>query len=382
MDMSIRFPGLKLVLDYVPKSFEIFGFEITIYGVLIAVGMILGIFFVVLEARRNHEDPDGYLDLTIITLIAGVIGARLLYAAFSWSLYKNDPGQILNVRSGGMLFYGGLLGGVLSGAVYCRLRKKPFWKMADLACMGILIGQIIGKWGSFFNRESFGEYADNIFSMQIPLTAVRAGEVTTAMRENLQTADGLSWIIAQPLFLYESLWCLLVFLMLMMHLRKRVFQGEIFLRYLAGYGLGRAVIQWFRTDKVYFPGTEIDVSLVISGVLFVLCTVIVTVKLVMARKRARVRKRRIEKDYQAEKEAAEQREQAMRIWKQKLYREKNMSQEKIRQKEKNLRRAALLQQLQEERKKLDNQIQSRSDLLKNLEASQRVDRILELYYQN
>ena len=258
MDMSIRFPGLKLVLDYVPKSFEIFGFEITIYGVLIAVGMLLGIFFVVLEARRNHEDPDGYLDLTIITLIAGVIGARLLYAAFSWSLYKNDPGQILNVRSGGMLFYGGLLGGVLSGAVYCRLRKKPFWKMADLACMGILIGQIIGKWGSFFNRESFGEYADNIFSMQIPLTAVRAGEVTTAMRENLQTADGLSWIIAQPLFLYESLWCLLVFLMLMMHLRKRVFQGEIFLRYLAGYGLGRAVIQWFRTDKVYFPGTEID----------------------------------------------------------------------------------------------------------------------------
>ena len=305
MDMSIRFPGLKLVLDYVPKSFEIFGFEITIYGVLIAVGMLLGIFFVVLEARRNHEDPDGYLDLTIITLIAGVIGARLLYAAFSWSLYKNDPGQILNVRSGGMLFYGGLLGGVLSGAVYCRLRKKPFWKMADLACMGILIGQIIGKWGSFFNRESFGEYADNIFSMQIPLTVVRAGEVTTAMRENLQTADGLSWIIAQPLFLYESLWCLLVFLMLMMHLRKRVFQGEIFLRYLAGYGLGRAVIQWFRTDKVYFPGTEIDVSLVISGVLFVLCTVIVTVKLVMARKRARVRKRRIEKDYQAEKEAAE-----------------------------------------------------------------------------
>ena len=108
MDMSIRFPGLKLILDYVPKSFEIFGFEITIYGVLIAVGMLLGIFFVVLEARRNHEEPDAYLDLAIITLITGVIGARLLYAAFSWSLYKNDPGQILNVRSGGMLFYGGL----------------------------------------------------------------------------------------------------------------------------------------------------------------------------------------------------------------------------------------------------------------------------------
>lgn len=163
MDMSIRFPGLNLVLDYVPRSFEIFGFEITIYGVLIAIGMLLGIFFVVLEARRNHEDPDAYLDLAIITLLSGVAGARLLYAAFSWSLYKNDPGQLLNIRSGGLMFYGGLLGGVLGGAIYCRIRKKSFCQMADLACMGLLIGQIIGKWGSFFNRESFGEYADNIF---------------------------------------------------------------------------------------------------------------------------------------------------------------------------------------------------------------------------
>ena len=113
MDMSIRFPGLNLVLDHVPRSFEIFGFEITIYGVLIAIGMLLGIFFVVLEARRNHEDPDAYLDLAIITLLSGVAGARLLYAAFSWSLYKNDPGQLLNIRSGGLMFYGGLLGGLL-----------------------------------------------------------------------------------------------------------------------------------------------------------------------------------------------------------------------------------------------------------------------------
>lgn len=310
MDMSIRFPGLNLVLDYVPRSFEIFGFEITIYGVLIAIGMLLGIFFVVLEARRNHEDPDAYLDLAIITLLSGVAGARLLYAAFSWSLYKNDPGQLLNIRSGGLMFYGGLLGGVLGGAIYCRIRKKSFCQMADLACMGLLIGQIIGKWGSFFNRESFGEYADNIFSMQLPLTAVRAGEVTTAMREKLQTVDGGTWILVQPLFFYESLWCLLVLLMLMMLLRKKVFQGEIFLRYLASYGLGRAVIQWFRTDKVLFPGTGVDVSLVISVILFAFCTVVVAVKRVMSRKRAKVRMRRIEKDQQAEKEAEQQRENA------------------------------------------------------------------------
>ena len=199
------------------------------------------------------------------------------------------------------------------------------------------------------------------------------------MRENLQMVDGVSCILVQPLFLYESLWCLLVLMLLMMHLRRRVFQGEIFLRYLAGYGLGRFVIQWMRTDKVFFPGTEIDVSLVISGVLFVLCTVIVTVKIVMAKKRARVRKRRIEKDYQAEQQAAEQRKNAT----ENLEREKNMSQNKIQiqQNQETLRKASLLQQLQEERKNLDSQIRSRSDLLKNLEASQRVDRILELYYQ-
>ena len=270
--------------------------------------MLLGIFFAVLEARRNHEDADACLDLAIVTLITGVIGARLFYVAFSWSLYKNDPGQILNVRSGGMMFYGALLGGVIGGVLYCHIRRKSFWQMADIACMGVLIGQIIGKWGCFFNRESFGEYADNVLSMQLPLTAVRAGEVTTKMRENLETVGGSACVLVQPMFLYESLWCLLLLLILMMHLRKKVFQGEIFLRYLAGYGLGRFVVQWFRTDKIFFPGTEIDVSLVISGILFVVCTVIVTVRCIMTRKRAAARMRRMEKDYQAEREAAEKRE--------------------------------------------------------------------------
>ena len=117
------------------------------------------------------------------------------------------------------------------------------------------------------------------------------------MREKLQIVDGGTWILVQPLFFYESLWCLLVLLVLMMLLRKKVFQGEIFLRYLAGYGLGRTVLQRFRTDKIPFPGTGVDV-----------CTVVVAVKRVMSRKRAKVRMRRIEKDQQAEKEAEQQRE--------------------------------------------------------------------------
>lgn len=170
--------------------------------------------------------------------------------------------------------------------------------------------------------------------------------------------------------------------MLMMLLRKKVFQGEIFLRYLAGYGLGRAVLQWFRTDKILFPGTGVDVSLVISVILFVLCTVVVAVKRVMSRKRAKVRMRRIEKDQQAEKEAEQQRENVAENLETETVQGEKMDQNEIQKKEEALRKASLLQQLQEERKKLDSQIRSRSDLLKNLEASQRVDRILELYYGN
>ena len=292
MDMSIRFPGLNLVLDHVPRSFEIFGFEITIYGVLIAIGMLLGIFFVVLEARRNHEDPDAYLDLAIITLLSGVAGARLLYAAFSWSLYKNDPGQLLNIRSGGLMFYGGLLGGVLGGAVYCRIRKKSFWQMADLACMGLLIGQIIGKWGSFFNRESFGEYTDLPWAMQIPVSAVRSGEVSGAMRDNLLTINGISYIQVQPIFLYESLWCLLLFLLLMAMRRKKKYEGELFMIYMAGYGLGRFFFEWFRTDKLYIPGTKVGISLVISAILFAVFMPVVIIRRVMAQKRDTIRRQR------------------------------------------------------------------------------------------
>ena len=301
MDMSIRFPGLNLVLDHVPRSFEIFGFEITIYGVLIAIGMLLGIFFVVLEARRNHEDPDAYLDLAIITLLSGVAGARLLYAAFSWSFYKNDPGQLLNIRSGGLMFYGGLLGGVLGGAVYCRIRKKSFWQMADLACMGLLIGQIIGMRGNFFNRESFGEYTEWITAMQIPVSAVRSGEVSGTMRDNLLTINGTSYIQVQPVFLYESIWCLILLLVILAIRRRKRFDGELFMRYLAGYGLGRFFFEWMRTDKLCFPGTKVGVSLVISAALFLIFAPSVIVQRVMAKKRADIRRISRERAYLEEK---------------------------------------------------------------------------------
>ena len=306
--MSIQFPNLGINLDYVGKSIRIFGFEITFFGLLIAAGMLLGLGFIVLEARRCGEKEDDYLEMMILSLVTGVIGARALYVCFSWNLYKGNINQIFNLRSGGLAFYGGLFGGMLGAAIYCAIRKKAFMQMADTACMGLVIAQIIGRWGDFFNRESFGEYTNSIFAMQLPLSAVRSSEVTSAMRENLETIGGVSYIQVHPVFLYESLWCLVLFLLMLVWKRKKCFHGEVFLRYLAGYGLGRFILEYLRTDKLMIPGTSIGICQVISAALFLICAVVVTVESSMAKKRAARRRRRREQDYEAQEMAARQAE--------------------------------------------------------------------------
>lgn len=306
--MSIQFPNLGINLDYVGKSIHIFGFEITFFGLIVALGMLLGLGFVMLEAKRCGEDRDRYLGMFIVSLITGVIGARLYYVAFSWNTYKENVSQIFNIRNGGLAFYGGLLGGVIGAAIFCAIRKASFVRMADTASMGIVIGQIIGRWGDFFNRESFGEYTNNIFAMQLPLSAVRSREVTVTMRENLETIGGVSYIQAHPVFLYESMWCLLLLLLMLVWKRKKRFHGEVFLRYLAGYGLGRFFFEYLRTDKLLIPGTTVGISQVVSAALFLICTVVAMVESSMAKKRAALRKRRREQDYEAQERAAREAE--------------------------------------------------------------------------
>ena len=306
--MSIQFPNLGINLDYVGESIQIFGFEITFFGLIIALGMLLGLGFVILEAKRCGENKDEYLEMMIISLLFGVIGARLLYVACSWNLYKGNIVQIFNIRNGGLCFYGGLFGGMLGAAIYCGVRRKPFMQMADTASMGIIVAQIIGRWGDFFNRESFGEYTNSIFAMQLPLSAVRSSEVTSAMRENLETIGGTSYIQVHPTFFYESAWCLLLFLLMLVWKRKKCFQGQVFLRYLAGYGLGRFVIEYLRTDKLLIPGTSIGISQLISAALFVICAMIAVVEETMAKKRAARRRRRREQDYEAQERAAREAE--------------------------------------------------------------------------
>lgn len=305
MNMSVRFPNLGLEFEYVPVSVRVFGFEITFFGILLAVGMLLGIAFVVLEAKRKKQDANLYLGMMISGLAGGFIGARFFYVLLSWSVYKTDIMKVFDTRNGGMVFYGGLLGGVLAAAVFCRVKKAVFMEMADVAVKGLLIGQLIGRWGNFFNRESFGEYTNNVLTMQLPLSNVRAGEVTPWMRENLVAIDNVSYIQATPLFLYESIWCLLLLLLLFVWNRRKLFAGEIFMRYLAGYGFGRFFIEWIRTDKMFLPGTDIPVNQVISAGLFLLFTAVVIVKRIMAKKRAALENRRKARFYEEQQKAEE-----------------------------------------------------------------------------
>lgn len=293
MEITVRFPNLGFMFQYEDRTFSVLGFEITIYGILIAVSMLLGFAAVIWYAKKQGENQNLYLGAAIAALLGGVIGARLYYIAFSWSKFSGKPIKYLcDIRSGGMAIYGGILAGALVTLLFCKIFKLSFGQVADTLSVGLLSAQVIGVWGNFFNRESFGQYTEGLLAMRLPLESVQSSMVTKQMRDHLVTIDGTPYIQAHPLFLYESVWCLLLLIVLVIYCRHRKFHGEIFMRYLAGYGLGKCVIEWLRTDKLCIPGTDISVSLIISVALFLICGVMAAVRRSFAKKREVIEARR------------------------------------------------------------------------------------------
>ena len=201
MNLSIRFPNISAYFEGMNKSFTVFGFEITVYGILVAVGMLLGLAVIMLQVRKHKENPNLYLGMVLVSLIGGLIGARLYYLAFSWESFSGKPWtDLINIRGGGLAIYGGIFGGALAGFIYCKIRKVSFGQMADTVSIGLLTGQIIGVWGNAFNREAFGEYTDSLFAMQIPLESVHSSAVTKQMRDNLVMVS-VSLLVSAVLFL-------------------------------------------------------------------------------------------------------------------------------------------------------------------------------------
>lgn len=270
MEMSIHFPNLGIHLQHVGKNISVFGFEIAYYGIVIGIGILAGLMLAVWEAKRTRQDEELYYDLALVAVFASIVGARIYYVAFSWDSYKDDLLSIFNLREGGLAIYGGVIAAMITTYLFTRVRKVSFGLVADTAGLGLILGQIIGRWGNFFNREAFGEYTDSLLAMQLPMNAVRRSDITETMLEHVEMLDGISYIQVHPTFFYESMWNLMVLICLLLYRRHKKFDGQIFLMYLFGYGVGRFWIEGLRTDQLLIPGIGLPVSQVLAVVLVIL----------------------------------------------------------------------------------------------------------------
>lgn len=266
MGYDLRFVHLGITIEHLQNHITIFGFSIAFYGIIIGIGMLLGITLAARDAERRGIGEDTVYDFALLGIVCGVIGARLYYVFFQWDNYRGNLLEILNLRAGGLAIYGGVIGGILSLMFYCKRKKQNFLNLADSLILGVLVGQILGRWGNFFNAEAFGRYTDSLFAMQLRRDIVNPIMIDSALLQHLVRVNGVDYIQVHPTFLYESVWNLCLLLFLLWYRPKKRFTGEIFFLYLGGYGLGRVWIEGLRTDSLLLPGTGIAVSQALAGV--------------------------------------------------------------------------------------------------------------------
>lgn len=244
-------------------------FAIAYYGIVIACGMIGGVLIASTIAKRSGQNPDDYYDIALYAIIFAVLGARLYFVIFNWDYYAQDLTRILNIREGGLGIYGGIIAAIITVYIITRRKKLDFGLVADTAGPALVFGQCLGRWGNFFNREAFGGYTDNLLAMQIPVSAVRRNEITAELWEHAVEIEGITYIQVHPTFLYESLWNLALMIGLLIYWKHRKFNGEVFLLYLLGYGVGRFWIESLRTDQLILPILEVPVSMVVAALMVI-----------------------------------------------------------------------------------------------------------------
>ena len=270
--------GLSFNVSSILAQFNLFGHEFTIrwYGAIIAFGFLLAVLFGGRMAYKWKMNLDKMVDVLIYGTIFGIIGARLYYCIFEWSNYKNNLSDIFKIWNGGLAIYGGIIGGIAAAFVVCKIRKMNFYNLLDIASMSLLIGQGIGRWGNFANQEAFGSNTDMPWGMW----SVKIGKTLIWQQETL-AEKGMSVdpsLPVHPTFLYESLWCLAGFVILYVITKKfRRFSGQTFLCYGVWYGLGRMIIEGFRTDSLYIGSSTIRVSQLLSAIAVVVCLALLIV---------------------------------------------------------------------------------------------------------
>ena len=284
--MDIAFPNLGIYLENVPQGFYIGNFFITIYGCLIALGVISGIYMAAHMAKISGQDQDLYWDFAIYAVIFSIVGARIYYVAFEWDKYKNNLLNVFNLRQGGIAIYGAVIGAFITLFVYCKIKKQRPLLMGDTAMPGLILGQVIGRWGNFFNREVFGEYTDSLFAMRLPASMVRQRDISELIRANM--AEGTNYIQVHPTFLYESVLNFILFVFMLIYHKHKKFDGEICLLYLGGYGIIRFFVEGIRTDQLQIGSTGIAVSQMLGIALFVISVVVDVLVRVKLKKKSKV----------------------------------------------------------------------------------------------
>lgn len=268
--MDIRFPNLGWIFENVPDGFTIFGIEIKLYGLIISLGFLLGFLSAYYEAKRTKQDPELYLDYVTYMVIPAIIGARLYYVIFAFDKYKDNLWEIFNIRGGGLAIYGGIIACVITLIVLAKKRKQNMFLMSDTCAMGLLIGQILGRWGNFFNREAYGGYTDSLFAMAIPVQDAQV--VNEELLSHLIYFDEIPYIQVHPTFFYESLWNLGLLIIIFFYRKHKKFHGEITAIYFLGYGIGRFWIEGLRQDQLILAtisGVAVPVSQVVAVILIV-----------------------------------------------------------------------------------------------------------------
>lgn len=231
-----------------PIAFTIGSLQVRWYGVLIAMGFLLAIIISYRKASKHNIDPDSILDFAIFMIPLSIIGARLYYVVFSWDMYKDNPISIFDIRSGGLAIHGGLLAGLITALVFCRIKKIDFFNMGDLIFPQVALAQAIGRWGNFFNGEAHGGPTD------LPWAIIVNGQSV------------------HPTFLYESIWCLFLFFFLSHLDKKRSFTGQIFMLYGMLYSVERFFVEGLRTDSLMIG--PLRQAQVISAFIFLICLII------------------------------------------------------------------------------------------------------------
>lgn len=270
--MDILFVNLGIGIEELRQGFTVFGFYIAFYGVILGLGVLGGLCTACYNAKSQGKDSEVYIDFLIYALIFSIIGARAYYVIFNWGAFKDNLWSIFNIRGGGVAIYGAVIGAVATLIVFCKVRKLSFYELADTAMPGLLVGQIIGRWGNFVNCEAFGGYTNNLFAMRLKKSLVNSSMIAQDHLDHLIVENGVEYIQVHPTFLYESVWNLGVLILLWNYRKHKKFEGEIFWLYFVLYGLGRLWIEGMRTDQLMLFGTGLAVSQVLSLVMIVVGT--------------------------------------------------------------------------------------------------------------